>query len=64
MIESLTEMMEYNRSQPSSEKDDIDNLICPDDGSSLLADSKGRLHCEFCGRVYESLQELLPYKSR
>jgi len=55
MIESLKEMMEYNCSQPTSEEEDIGNLICPDDGFSLITDSKGRLHCEFCGRVYESL---------
>jgi len=54
-VESLKEMREYNRSQPSSEEDDIDNLICPDDGFSLVKDSNGRLHCEFCGKVYESL---------
>jgi len=51
-FETLKNIIEFNRSQPSSEQEDIDNLICPDDGFSLIEDSQGKLHCEFCGKVY------------
>ena len=52
-VETLKNIIEFNKSQPSVEKEALENNECPDDGFALRTNSKGERSCEFCGRIYK-----------
>ena len=51
--ETLKNIIEFNKAQPSVEEEALANNECPYDGFSLKTNSKGERACEFCGRLYK-----------
>jgi len=51
-IESLKNILAFNRAQPTVEEEALENNECPHDGFALKTNSKGERACEFCGRIY------------
>jgi len=51
-IESLKNILDFNRAQKPAEEEDLENNECPYDYWPLKTNSKGQKACEICGRIY------------
>jgi len=58
-IESLKNIIEFNRSQPNADEEDIENNLCPYDDWLLKENSKGYKSCEICGRLWLGNRQVL-----
>jgi rubrerythrin len=52
-FETLKNIIEFNKSQPSSEQEDLENNECPVCYWTLKANSENEKSCPICGRVYK-----------
>ncbi len=51
-FEILKNIIEFNKVQPSIEKEALDNNECPDCDWILSIDAEGHKSCPICGRVW------------
>ena len=51
-IESLKDIMAFNRTQPDGDEEDVENNLCPFDNWTLDTNAKGEKSCPICGRVW------------
>ena len=51
-LETLKNIIAFNKAQPSVEQEALDNNECPYDDWPLDVNSKGEKSCPICGRVW------------
>ena len=51
-FETLKNIIEFNRSQPDGDDEDVENGECPYDHWPLKENAKGKKACPICGRVW------------
>ena len=58
-FETLKNIIEFNRSQPDGDEENIENNECPFCSWTLTENEKGYKSCEICGRIYLDNRQVL-----
>jgi len=58
-LETLKNIIEFNRAQKPADEEDIENNECPFDAWPLDENEKGYKSCPICGRIYLGDKQVL-----
>jgi len=58
-INSLKDILAFNRAQKPADEEDVENDECPYDAWTLKTNPRGYKSCEICGRIWLGNKQVL-----